>query len=174
MKSLYESILGKDYDGTPTDFLKAKEWIDCYCEGVKGLKLNKDGTVNCDELRIRQWCNLFDFPEYIKFKHVGKLSIIDVQQWNGTNWPETIDKLYIDNIPGFKDLTSLSTCKHIKELIIVECTLEKKLKPKSCKFGTVTILRCLPWLSTSDQRNAMKHDWQQELYKHKANLVKFG
>ena len=146
MKPLKESILDGEaevaFDNVEI-LEKAKKWLDRNAASVKGLKINKDGTLDADEIRFWNRLELYTLPDYIKFNYVKEYSVEGCQQWDGyKGYPKKCDKLYLEGLYGVEDLQNLEDSE-IGWLIIVEChNLKRDLKiPKNHNIKSVRIAR---------------------------------
>jgi hypothetical protein len=105
VKSLYESILSKDYDGTP-EYLEGMKWFDSWFTH-KGLKLREDGTWEADQLICRNYVGLKKFPDYIHVSRCGDFGLDGVQQWTGETWPDQCDKIYLNGLYHLRSLKGI-------------------------------------------------------------------
>lgn len=147
MKTLKESILNggaeTSFDNVEI-FEKAKKWLNSNASTIKGLKMNKDGTLDAEEIRFWACVDIYTLPDYIKFNYVKNYTVDGCQQWHGyKGFPKKCDKVYLRDIYGMKDLKNLEDSE-IDWLILDECHgFSRDLGiPKNHKIKSMRFARC--------------------------------
>lgn len=142
MRSLYEGILNKDFDGNEeaVDIEAAKIWLREHGT-IKDLSVNRHGTIDAEYIKLNGWEDIVDFPEYVHLGHVKYLTLDNMVNWNGTNWPEKTDELVISNnreIHGFKCFGQ----HHIEKLYLFNCVILAPLyMPKQHNIKSISVTR---------------------------------
>lgn len=168
MKTLKESILTggaeTSFDNVEI-FEKAKKWLDRNAVSVKGLKINKDGTLDAEHIRFWSRLDLYTLPSYIKFNYVNHYSIISCLHWHGLNgYPKKMETLYIEDIYAMTDLSNLEGTD-IDMITINGCNRLKPdlCIPKNCNIKTLRIIRCGGF--------AKEDRWKMQCLRHHINFI---
>lgn len=153
MRTLKESVLSGGAEAAFDNveiFEKAKKWLWRYAT-VKGLKMNKDGTLDAEEVRFWAHADVVSLPEYVRFNYVKKYSVEGCQQWVGGvgSYPKKSDRIYFKDIWKVNDLSGFEGIE-TEYITFHECQniSTKDLKiPRNCKIGCLRIINCNHWTS---------------------------